>query len=97
MHKLQIAWLSIGLAFLLIFAARNFSDDNPFSIVQLPGWAIAFGILFTAEDNLTTVVLFESIYWIVNLCLWFPIFFAVLFTIHRAKRDTANEKQPANE
>src|SRR5262245_13077493 len=71
MNKVRIVWISVALAFLLVFMARNLSNQNPFSMVQFPGWAVAFGLFFAAEDDLTTTILFESFYWIINVALWF--------------------------
>jgi hypothetical protein len=90
MPKMRITWLSFGLALFVILIGLSVSDKNPLSLVQLPGWALAFGTLFTAEDSLLTKMKFQIIYWMVNLGVWFIVFYSILYTLVSLRKHFAN-------
>ena len=66
---------AIGITLIGAFS----SDKNPLWLLQAPGWALAFGLFFTADDTSSTTVLQGLVYWAANVGLWFGLMFIVSF------------------
>ena len=66
---------AIGITLIGAFS----SDENPLWLLQAPGWALAFGLFFTAKDTPMTTVLQRLVYCAANVGLWFGLMFIVSF------------------
>jgi hypothetical protein len=72
---------AIGITLIGAFS----SHENPLWLLQAPGWALAFGLFFTAADTPRTTILQGLVYWGANLGLWFGLIFIVSFLGYRIR------------
>jgi hypothetical protein len=85
MNITRIALISVVAAILVIVTVRMFPKENPLFILVFPGWSLAFGAVFVREDTFSTRVIFETIFWLVNVGIWSCVFFVILFSIIRLR------------
>ena len=71
-------WAILALAVVISVAGRLVPDESPFWMLMVPGFIAVFVPFFALKaENFLTKILFEVIFWTVNIAFWFVVLYLI--------------------